>query len=159
MEGDNHILWLKILNRHRRYVNGLDIVVLPQNPLGQVTTHNFFVGPDPSGVPACLLKRFDVSSILVRPSDDSSIHHQINEAYAVYTINIALRGFPSSHKQVNVLVGRPKPQRNEFQEVHHNLSLKTQRDTIISVQVSYKQIYIYDPLKKMKNNITSSKVM
>jgi len=44
---------------------GLDIVVLPQNPLRQVTPHHFFAGYDPSGVPAYVLKRREVSPILV----------------------------------------------------------------------------------------------
>jgi len=80
---DNHILWLKILNRCRKLGNGLGITVLPQNPLRQVMSHPFFAGHDPSGVPAYVLKSPDVSSILVRPRDDINILHQINEASVV----------------------------------------------------------------------------
>jgi len=51
-EGSGHICWGKRQNHRRRSGNGLNIVILPQNPLGQVTHHLLFTGHDPSGVPA-----------------------------------------------------------------------------------------------------------
>ena len=49
-EGSSHICWGKRQNRSRRSENGLNIFVLPQNPLRQVTHHLLFAGHDPSGV-------------------------------------------------------------------------------------------------------------
>ena len=77
-EGSNHLCWLKRHNRRRRSGNGLNIVVLPQNPLRQVTHHPFFVGHDPFGVPAYVLKRCHVSSVLVRTRDGMRMLQQIH---------------------------------------------------------------------------------
>jgi len=43
--------------------------------------------------------------------------------------------------------------------VRENPSLQTQRDKFISAQVSYKKLYIYDPLKNKKKIYYTSKVM
>ena len=56
-EGHNHILWRKLCNLRRRSGNGLNISILPQNPLRQVTTHPGFTDHDPFGVPSYVLKR------------------------------------------------------------------------------------------------------
>jgi len=64
-EGNNHICWGKRHNRSRRLGIFLNISVLPHNPLGQVTHHLLFPSYDSSGVPAHVLKRRHVSSVLV----------------------------------------------------------------------------------------------
>jgi len=93
LKGHNHIRWFKSPNSHMRSLNGLDIVVLHENLLLQVKEHLVFVGHDPTGVPVDVVERCDVSSFLVGPLDDISIHHQINEASTVSMIRIAPRGF------------------------------------------------------------------
>jgi len=103
-EGHNHIHWRKILNRHRRCGNGLDIVVLPQNPLRQVTEHHVPAGHDPSRVLAYVTKRCHIPPRLVLPPDDISTLHQINYASVVFRINIAHERFPFTHKRVNTLI-------------------------------------------------------
>ena len=60
-EGSNHICWGKRHNRSRRSGNPLNMSVLPQNPLWQVTHHPLFSGHDPSRVPAHVLKRCHLS--------------------------------------------------------------------------------------------------
>jgi len=77
-EGHNHLIWCKLRNRRRRSRNGMDIAVLPQNPLRQVTHHPVFAGHDPSSLPSYVMKRRHVSSSLVRPSDDISMLHRIS---------------------------------------------------------------------------------
>jgi len=134
----------------------MDIVVLSQNPFWQVMAHPVFVDHDPSGIPAYVPNRRQVSARLVRPSDDISILHQINSANKVSKISIAPTRFPFTHKRISTLVVWLRLPRNDLLEVRQNPSLQTKRDKIISAQVSYKQLYIYDPLKSY---ITSSKVM
>jgi len=129
-------------------VRGLDIVVQPQNSLRQVTTHLVFVSHDPSGVPAYVSKRRQVSSSLVWPPDDISMLHQISCASVVSRIRKAPERFPFTHKRVNTQVIFLTPPQNECLEMRQNLSLQTQRDKFVSIEVSYKQLYIYDPLKK-----------
>jgi len=53
----------------------MNIVVVPQNSLRQVTHHLLFADHDPSGVPAYVLKRRDVSLVLVQPPDDMTMLH------------------------------------------------------------------------------------
>jgi len=101
LKGDNHIHWIKSPNRHKRSRNGLTIAILLENPLRQVKTHPVFVGYDPTGEPTDVLKRRDVSSILVQPPNDIIIHHQINEAYVVYMIRISPGGGGGFHLAVS----------------------------------------------------------
>jgi len=89
-----------------------------------------------------------------------SMLHRISCGYVVSNIKKAFERFPSTHKRVNMQVIWIKPSRNELPEVRKNPSLQTQRDKFISAQVSYKQLYIYDSLKKIrKKYIITSKVM
>jgi len=74
-EGSNNICWGKRHNCSRRSGNGLNISLLPQNPLGKVTHYLLFAGHDPSRVPAHILKRCHVSSLLVRPPGDMTMLH------------------------------------------------------------------------------------
>jgi len=136
--GHNYHLWRNLRNRRRRYVNNLDIAVLPQNPLRQVTAHLGLVGHNQSRVPAYVMKRRKVSSSLVRPPDDTSMLHQINCGSVVSNIRKALGRFPSTHKRVSTQVIWIKLPRNELPEVRQNPSLQTQRDKFISAQVSLK---------------------
>jgi hypothetical protein len=106
LKGHNHILWLKIRNQRRRFGNVLGYSRTASEP---APTPPFFVGHDPFRVPTYVLKRCEVSPILVRPPDDISIFHQINEAFVVSSIRIAPGGFPSSHKLVSTVVLRTKP--------------------------------------------------
>ncbi|AES64857.1 hypothetical protein MTR_2g031430 [Medicago truncatula] len=100
-EGRDHLLWLKRPNRRRRYGNGLDIVVLPQNPLRKVMTHPGFTGHNPSRVPSYVMKRSQVSSSLVHPPDDMSMLHRINCGYVMSNIRKVSERFPSTHKRVS----------------------------------------------------------
>jgi len=146
-EGHNHLRWLKIPNRCRKSVNGLDIAVLPQNPLRQAMSHPVFAGHYSSLVPENFPKRCQVSSSLVRPPDDIMMLHQIKCASIVSRIRKSPERFPFTHKRVSTQVILLTLPRNELLEVRQNPSLQTQRDKFISTQVSYKQLYIYDPLK------------
>jgi len=141
LKENNHILWPKSLKHRRRSWNGRDIVVLPENPLWQVKAHRRIVGHDPTRVPAYVMERRDVPLILVRPPDDINIHHQINQASVMSRIRMVPGWFPSDNKQVSMIVVLHKIPRKELLEVLQNPSLQTQRDTIISRQVSYKQIF------------------
>jgi len=104
--------------------------------LRQVKACPVFADHDPTRVPADVVETCDVSSFLVRPLDDIIIPHQINEASVVSMIKVAPGGFPSSRKRVNTLVALHKFPWNELPKVLQNLSLQTQRDTVISTQVS-----------------------
>ena len=96
-EGRNQCRWLNICNHRKRQWNDLDTVVLPQNPLWQLTAHPVFVGHDPSEVLTYVLNKRHVSSILVRPSDDIMMFHQINCGYVVSRISKVPERFPSTH--------------------------------------------------------------
>ena len=144
-EGSNHICWGKRQNRRRRSENGLNIVVLPQNPLRHVTHHLMLVGHDPSGVPAHILKRRHVSSVLVRPPEYMTMLHQIHQVFEVLSISEPLFRFPSTHIRAIPFVIFIFHPRNDMSEVSYNPSLQTQRDKFhISTQVSHKKVYIYD---------------
>ena len=56
-EGSSHIWWGKRQNRSRRSGKDLNISVLLQNLLRQVTHHLLVVVHDPSGVPAHVVKK------------------------------------------------------------------------------------------------------
>jgi hypothetical protein len=127
-EGHNHVGWFNNRNPRRRQWNGLDIVVLPQNLLRQVTTHPVFVGHDTSGVPTYVLKRCHVSSSLVRPPDDMSMLHRINCGYEVFRIRKFPGRFPFTPKRVNMQVIFLTLPRNECLEVRKNPSLQTHRN-------------------------------
>jgi len=129
-EGNNHIYWGKRQNRRRRSGNNLNIVVLPQNPLRQVTHHLLFIGHDPSGVPAHVLKRHHVSSALVRPPKYMRMLHQDSE---VISISKPPFRFPSTHIRVSPFVIFIFLPRNDMSEVSYKPSLHTQRDKFISV--------------------------
>jgi len=103
-EGSSHICWGKRHNRSRRSGNGLNISVLPKNPLWQVTHHPLFAGHDPSGVPANVLKRCHVSSVLVRPPGDMTMLHGIQQASEVFNINKPPFMCPSTHIRVSSFV-------------------------------------------------------
>jgi len=122
-EGSSHIWWGRRHNRSRRSGNGVNIYVLPQNPLGQVTHHLLFPSHDPFRVPAHVLKRRHVSSVLVRPPGDMRMLHRIQQASEVINMfKLPLRS-PSTHIRVLpfvILISQP---RNHMSEVSYNLSL------------------------------------
>jgi len=116
-EGNSHLCWVKRPNRRMRSGNSLNIAVLPQNPLRQVTHHLLFTGHDPSGVPTYVLKRRHVSSVLVRPSDDMTMLHRIHQAFEVCSISKPLGRFPSTHIRVLPFVIFIFPHRYDMSEV------------------------------------------
>jgi len=130
-EGNSHICWGKRHNRRRRSGNGLNIAVLPQNPLRQVTHHLLFAGYDPFGVPAHVLKRRHVSSALVRPPDDTTILHRIHPVSEVSSINKPSFRFQSTHIRVSSFVIFIFLPQSDMSEVSYNPSLKTQREKFI----------------------------
>ena len=103
-EGSNHLCLVKRLNRGRRFGNGLNIAVLPYNPLRQVMNHLLFASHDPSEVPAYVLKRRHVSSVLVQPPDDMTMLHRIHQASKVCNIRIPPGRFQSTHIQILPIV-------------------------------------------------------
>lgn len=143
LKGHNHIRWVKRPNCRRMFGNFLTIVILLENPLQQVKACPILVGHDPIGAAIDVVEKRDVLLILVRPSYDINIHHQINEAYIISRIRITPWGFPSSRKWVIMLVALHKLPQNELPEVLQNSSLQTQRDTIILALLPYKQIQTY----------------
>jgi len=145
LKDNTHILWLKSPNCRRRSENGLDIVVLLENPLRQVMTSCFCRPWSNGSFSKCPEKVW----CLAYPRTASRWHQHSPGLCSVHYHNSPW-GFPSSLKRVSTLVVRTKPPQNELPKVLQNSSLQTQRDTIISTQVSQKQIYIYDPLKKGK---------
>jgi len=117
-EGINHLCWLKRHNRRKRSGNGLNVAVLPQNPLRHVTHHPYFAGHDPSGVPSYVLKRRHVSSVLVRPSDDMKMLHRIHRSYEVSNIRKPPGRFPSTQIRVLPIVIFIFPPRTKMFEVN-----------------------------------------
>jgi len=160
-EGSNHICWGKRHNRSRRSGNFLNISVLPHNPLEQVTHLLSFPSHYPSGVPAHVLRRRHVWSVLVQPPGDMTMLHQIQQASEVINMfKLPLR-FPSTHIRVLpfvILISRPQ---NHMSEVSYNLSLQTQRDKSISAHKCHTRNYTFtfNLKKEEKNNITTSKFM
>jgi len=142
-EGNNHICWGKRQNRSKRSWNDLNISVLPQNPLGQVTHHLLFVGHDPSGVPAHLLKRRHVSSGLVRPPGDMTMLHQIQQASEVFSISKHPFSFPSTHIRVRPFVIFIFLPRNDMSDVSYNPSLQTQKEKFISAHNYHTKNYTF----------------
>ena len=127
----------------------MDILVLPKNPLWQVTNHPVSVGHDPSRVAAYVLKVRDVSSTLVRPPDDMRMVQKINGSLVVPRIRKAPRRFPLTYKRGNSrVVGIIINPQNNVCEVRQSPSLQTQRNKFISAQILYKQLYIYDPISR-----------
>jgi len=124
--------WLKRLNCRRRSGNGLNMVVLPQNLLRQVTHHPGFADHDPSKVLTYVLKRRHVSSVLVRPPGDMRMLHWIHPSSEVSSIRKPLGRFPSTHIRVLPIVIFITLPRNELFEVSKNPSLQTQGDKFIS---------------------------
>ena len=100
-EGSSHICCGKRHNISRRSGNPLNMSVLPQHPLRQVTHHPLTVCHDPSGVPAHVLKRRHVSSVLVRPPGDMTMLHRVQQASEVVSISKPPLRFPST--QIGVL--------------------------------------------------------
>ncbi|AES91196.1 hypothetical protein MTR_4g107790 [Medicago truncatula] len=47
--------------------DGLDVSVLPQNPLGQVTVHPTDTAHNPARIPKNLLKVLDLPVLFIRP--------------------------------------------------------------------------------------------
>jgi len=142
-EGSNHICWGKRQNRSRRSGNGLNISVLPQSPLGQVTHHLFFAGHDPSGVPAHVLKRCHVSSVLVRPPGDMAMLHRIQQASEVFNISKPPFRFPSTHIRVKPFVIFIFLPRNDMSDVSYNPSLQTQKNKFISAHNYHTKNYTF----------------
>ena len=103
-EGSNHICWGKRHNRSRRSGNSLNISLLSQNPLWQVTHHPLFADHGPSRVPTHVMKRSHVSSALVRPLGDMTMLHGIQQAYEVFSINKPPFRCPYTHIQVRPFV-------------------------------------------------------
>jgi hypothetical protein len=155
LKGHNHILWPKSLKHRQRSWNGMNIAILPENPLWQVKAHHRTVGHDPTRVPTYVMERHEILLILVRSPYDISIHHQINQASVMSKIIMAPRQFPSGSKRVSTIVVLHKIPRKELLEVLQNSSLQTQRDIIISTQVSYKQIFQHHKRINKHNNIVS----
>jgi len=131
-EGSSHICWGKRHNRSRRSGNSLNISVLPQNILGEVTHHLLFVGHDPFVVPAHVLKRCHVSSALVRPLVYMTMLHQIQQASEVFSVSKPPFRFPSTHIRVLPFVIFIFLPRNDMSHVRYNPSLQTQINKFIS---------------------------
>jgi len=131
-EGNNHICWGKRHNRSRRSGNCMNISVLPQNSLGQVMHHLLFAGHDRSGVPAHVLKKRHVSSVLVRTPGDMIMLHRIQQASEVFSISKPPFRFPSTHIRVLPFVIFIFLPRNDMSDVSYNPSLQTQKDIFIS---------------------------
>jgi len=140
-EGSNHICWGKRQNRSRRSGNGLNISVLPQNPLRQVTHHLLFADHDSSGVPAHVLKRRHVSSALVRPPGDMTMLHRIQQASEVFDISKPPFRFSSTHIRVLPFVIFIFLPRNDMSHVSYNSSLQTQKDKFISAHKYHTKNY------------------
>jgi len=151
-EGSSHICWGKRHNRGRRLGNPLNMSVLPQNPLRQVTHHLLFAGHDPSRVPAHVLKRCHVSSVLVRCPGDMTMLHRIQQASEVLSISKPPFRFPSTHIRVMpsvIIIFLP---RNDMSDVNYNSSLQTQKDRFISAPKYHTKNYTFTiNLKKNKN--------
>jgi len=119
--------------------------VLPQNPLRQVTHRPLFAGHDLSRVPAHVLKRRHVSSVLVRPPGDMIMLHRIQQAYEVLSISKPPFRFPSTRERVMPFVIIIFLPRNDMSDVSYNSSLPTQKDRFISAHKYHtKKLYIYD---------------
>jgi len=125
--------------------------VLSQNPLRQVTHHLLFVGHDPSRVPAHVLKRRHVSSVLVRHPGDMTMLHRIQQAYEVLNIIKPSFRFPSTHIRVMSFVIIIFLPRNDMSDVSYNSSLQTQKDRFISAPKYHTKNYSFTiNLKKKK---------
>ena len=127
--------------------NGLNIYVLPLNPLWQVTHYLLFVGHDPSGVPTHVLKRCHVTSVLIRPPGDMTMLHRIQQSSEVINMFKPPMRFPSTHIRVLpfvILISRP---RNHMSEVSYTPSLQTQRDKSISAHKCHKRNYTKETIK------------
>jgi len=134
-EGSNHICWGKRQNRRMRSGNGLNIAILPQNPLRQVTHHLLFASNDPSGE----------LSALVRPSEYMTMLHRIHQASKVLNISKPPFRFPSTHIRVIPFVLFIFLPRNNMFKVSYKPSLQTQRDKFISAHKYHtKKLYIDD---------------
>jgi len=142
-EGSSHICWGKRHNRTRRSGNPLNMSVLPQNPLRQVTHHLLFVGHDPSRVPTHVLKRRHVSSVLVRRLGDMTMLHQIQQASEVLNISKPLFRFPSTYIRVMPFVIIIFLLRNDMSDVSYNPSLQTQKDRFISTPKYHTKNYTF----------------
>jgi len=119
----------------------MDIPVLPNNPLWQVTDPPVFVGHDPFGVPTYVQKGRRVLSSLVRPPDDMRMLQRINDIFVVSMIRKAPGRCPFVCKRGNnrvVLIIKI----NEVPEVRQSPSLQTQRNKFISAQVLYENIHL-----------------
>jgi len=150
-EDSNHICWGKRHNRGRRSGNPLNMSVLPQNPLRQVTHRPSFAGHDPSRVPAHVLKRHHVSSVLVQPPGDMTMLHRIQQASEVLSINKPPFRFPSTHKRVMPFVIIIFLPRNDMYDVSYNPSLQTQKDRYISAHKYHTKNYTFTiNLKKIR---------
>jgi len=142
-EGNSHICWGKRHNCSRRSGNPLNMSVLPQNPLRQVTHYPLFAGHDPSRVPAHVLKRRHVSSVLVRPPGDMTILHRIQQASEVLSISKPSFRFPSTHEWVMQFVIIIFLPRNDMSDVSYNPSLQTQKDRFISAHKYHTKNYTF----------------
>jgi len=142
-EGSSHICWAKRHNCSRRSGNPLNMFVLPQNLLRQVTHHPLFAGHDPSRVPAHVLKRCHVSSVLVRPPGDMTMLHRIQQASEVLSISKPPFRFPSTHERVMPFVIIIFLPRNDMSDVSYNSSLQTQKDRFISAHKYHTKNYTF----------------
>jgi len=119
-----------------------------------VTHHLLFPSHDPSGVPAHVLKRRHISSMLVRPPGDMTMLHRIQQAYEVISMFKPPLRSPSTHIQVLpfvILISRP---RNHMSEVSYNPPLQTQRDKSISTHKCHTRNYTFTfNLKKEEKSI------
>ena len=125
--------------------------VLPQNPLRQVTHHPLFVGHDPSRVPAHVLKRRHVLSVLVRPPGDMTMLHRVQQASEVLSISKPPFRFQSTHERVMQFVIIIFLPRNDMSDVSYNSSLQTQKDRFISAHKYHTKNYTFTiNLKKIR---------
>jgi len=142
-EGSSHICSGKRHNRSRRSGNPLNMSVLPQNPLRQVTHHLLFVGHDPSRVPAHVLKRRHVSSVLVRRPGYMTMLHRIQQASEVLSISKPPFRFSSTHIRVMSFVFIIFLPLNDMSDVSFNPSLQTQKDRFISAPKYHTKNYTF----------------
>jgi len=117
--------------------------VIPQNLLRQVTHHLLFAGHDPSRVPAHVLKRRHVSSVLVRRPCDMTMLHRIHQASEVLSINKPPFRFPSTHIRVMLFVTIIFLPRNDMSDVSYNPSLETQKERFISAPKYHRKNYTF----------------
>jgi hypothetical protein len=128
--GNSHIYWGKRHNHSRRSGNPQNMSVLPQHPLRQVTHHPLFAGHDPSGVPAHVLKRRHVSSVLVQPPGDMIMLHRIQQASEMVSMFKPPLRFPSTHIGVFTVVILVSQPRNHMSAVSYNPSLQNKEKNL-----------------------------